>query len=158
MVSLLGPLGAFNLATRLQLAISASALDPTRTTLSLRGIERLTGASHQRLSEFLRDPGAVTPARLADMVDKLSGPGLQRVVPLARTIRIDAPVFTRASIAALQPPPGARGLAFVYESNSYAGGIGQTILSDTRNSDPVDALELVPGGVDAVRSVLWYVG
>lgn len=158
MVSLLGPLGAFNLATRLQLAINASALDPTRATLTLRGIERLTGASHQRLSEFLRNPGAATPARLADMVDKLSSSSLHRIVPGARTVRIDAPLFTRASIAALQPPAGARGLAFVYESNSYAGGIGQTILVDTRSTDPEEAIELVPGGVDAVRSVLWYVG
>lgn len=164
MVSPLRGLSAEELATKLNAFLETRAKVPGEK-LSLRRIEALTGIAHQRLSELLRvvrdpdfegnGPGSRSLARITDA---LSSPALQLPITRARTVRIDAPMFTPESLRGLSRPDGARGFQFVYGADSYETGYGQTTLSDLYNDNPEDAIGLVPGGVGNISSVVWYIG
>lgn len=157
MVAPLSALSGLNVAARLA-AFTGRSVGPSLTPLSQRAIARLTGIPRSTLGDFLRDPERVRPATVERMNKLLTDPRLNIARPGLRTVRIDAPAFTRQSLGALERPDGARGFAYVYETTAYGSGVGQTILSPVSDEDPADALGLVPGGEDAIVSVLWYVG
>ena len=155
MVSRFDPSRALNLAGRLQSFLDTRAKAAGKP-LSLREIERLTGIPHQRLSDFLRAPERRTAATISAIEKGLARPALQFQVQRERTLRIDAPLFTAESLRGLSRPDVATGFQFVYNSESYGSGFGQTVLSDMAMDNPEDAIGLVPGGVDNIVSVIWY--
>ena len=157
MVSPLSVLNAVNIAKRLS-AFTGRSAGPKLIPTSQREIARLTGIPRSTLGDFLRAPEKARGATVARMNKLLTDQRLNIARPGLRTIRVDAPAFTRQSLGALERPEGARGFAYVYNSPGCGRPFGQTVLSDISTEDPADAIGLVPGGEDAIVSVLWYVG
>lgn len=160
---MVSPFGGFNpmaLARRLENVLTRG-LETGVPSLSLRQIERITGIAHQRLSELRRAPESISPA-LAERIGKaLASEALQTATVVGRTRRVDAPLFTEQGLANLTPPDVYRGVSIIYEvpeSESYRSGVGQTMPVVAAPGDLAAALELVPGGAESVRSVLFYVG
>lgn len=157
MVSPLRGLNAAQIATKLSKFLETRAKG-AEGALSLRALERLTGIPHQRLSDFLAAPEARSAATVSRIARGLASPALHTPIRRERTVRVDAPFFTPESIGALDRPDGATGFRFVYEEEGYPGGYGSTVLTAFRNDAPVDAIGLVPGGVEGIASVIWYTG
>lgn len=136
------------------------AVGPNLANLSQREIARRTGFPRSTLGDFLRDPASRSLRTVARVESLLADPRLQVQRPGLRTVKVDAPAFTRESLAALQRPVGATGIAFVYSGEDVSGtkGYNQTVLSDAFDEDPLSASELVPGGTGNIVSIVWYVG
>lgn len=157
MVTPSGGLSATEIAARLR-GFLDRAVGAAQTPLSQRETFRRLGVPRTTVQDFLRDPEGRTARTVARIAQGLASPALQVARDNLRTTRVDAPVFTTESLRAMSRPDGARGFQFVYQTDQYDKGYGQTILSDLFNESPEDAVGLVPGGVDSVVSVLWYKG
>ena len=157
MVAHQGGLSATELASRLR-SFLGRAVGSAQTALSERETIRRLGVPRQTVRDFLADPEGRRAGTIARIATALESPALQVARDNLRTTRIDAPVFTRDSLAAMSRPDNVRGFQFVYQTDQYEKGYGQTILSDLFNEDPEDLVDLVPGGAANIVSVVWYKG
>jgi len=148
---------AFAVRGRLE-AFLGRSVGPQLRPLSQRDIARLTGFPRSTLGDFLRGEGAPRPRTVERIEQLLTDPRLQVQRPGMRTVRVDAPAWSRQSLAALEQPEGARGFAFIYTVGDHETGYGQTKLSARSDGPPQAAIGLVPDGADSIVSVLWYTG
>lgn len=158
MVSPLGELSAIDLASRLR-GFLGRKVGPDLTSVSQRELSRLTGLPRTTLQDFLKDPGRRRASTVANIAAKLQSSALQIVRTNLRTVRVDAPVFTRDSLRSVSRPNNPRGFQFIYaveENPDYPKRVGQTMFVDTFNANPEDYGHLVPGGEGNIVSVLWY--
>lgn len=157
MVTRPGGLSATELASKLRGFLDRK-VGPDLGSVSQRELSRLTGLPRATVQDFLKDPERRRSSTIARIAAALESPALQITRNNLRTMRVDAPVFTRESLRALSRPDGATGFQFVYQTDQYDKGFGQTILSDIFNESPEDSIGLVPGGANNIVSVLWYKG
>ena len=157
MVSPSGGLSATELAQRLSNFLERK-VGPERAALSRRAVARLSDIGVTTLRDFLINPERRRASTVARISAALSSDALQVVRDNLRTVRVDAPFFTQASLKGLSRPDNPRGFQFIYQTDEYESGFGQTIFSDLYNENPEDMFDLVPGGIDNIVSVVWYKG
>lgn len=154
MVSLLGGLSAAGLAARLETFLGKK-IGGGGGPISQRALAKQIGIPRTTLQDLLRDPSRRRPATIAKIAEALTSKAAQVTTQMARTARVDAPLFTRESLRGLSRPDNAMGFRFVVVDDRYPEGYATTITDMNPNSSPADALGLIGDDVDSIVSVVW---